>query len=106
MIRELEALEFLSMIALAEHESGNYKFHRSINDLLQYIYAIEESCPDVRINFSHKSINSFRMHSNLFVLEKEELYINISEDLPLLRWYEPEEEIREKCLPVIKHISK
>ena len=106
MIRELDALEFLSMVALAEYESGNNKFRRSMNDLLQNIYAIEESCPDVRINFSSRAIYSSHMHSKIIVISNNELSINTIDGLPLLRWYEPEKEIREKCLSIIKHINK
>ncbi len=103
MIRELNASEFLSMLALAESSAGNnYIYRKSMNDLLDIVYAIEDSCPDIRINFSRNSIESFQMQVKTIIIRGEDLIIDVNKNYSMLRWCEPEVEIRDMCLSIIK----
>lgn len=106
MIRILDTSEFMAMVALAEYRLGHRVFHQSIDNLLECVYAIEAACPDVRINFSRKSIDSYHTSSHIIVLHHDELSIQTEENISILRWYEPEEEVREKCMYAIRHQNK
>lgn len=89
MIRDFEAAEFISMLALNEMKDGKNTLHISMDELTESAREIERANSGVRINLSTDSLQSFFCRSQAYVRIQHEYIVvaDIHEGYNFLRAY-------------------
>ena len=94
MIREYEASEFIAMIALNELLKGHNSLSLPVAELINQARRVEQVRPNVRINISSNSIQSFHSriinNDNICIQQEVVIIRDIKSDYIFFRRYASE----------------